>query len=35
MKPLPHNAELLSLAPHLIWFEPPERALAQPIRFLV
>jgi hypothetical protein len=34
MKPLPHNAELLSLAPALIWFESPERALADPVRFL-
>jgi hypothetical protein len=34
MKPLPYNADLLSLAPRVIWFEPPERALAEPIRFL-
>jgi hypothetical protein len=34
MKPLPHNADLLSLAPRIIWFEAPERALADPIRFL-
>ena len=34
MKPLPHNAELLSLALHVIWFEPPAQALAEPIRFL-
>jgi hypothetical protein len=34
MKPLPLNAELLELAPHVIWFEPPERALAEPVRFL-
>jgi hypothetical protein len=34
MKPLPRNADLLGLAPRIIWFEPPERALAEPIRFL-
>jgi len=35
MKPLPCNAELLSLAPRVVWFDKPERALADPIRFLV
>lgn len=34
MKPLPYNADLLSLAPRVVWFESPERALAEPIRFL-
>jgi hypothetical protein len=34
MKALPHNADLLDLAPRVIWFEPPERALAEPARFL-
>ena len=34
MRPLPHTHDLLSLAPRVIWFEPPERALADPIRFL-
>jgi hypothetical protein len=34
MKPLPCNADLLALAPRVIWFEPPERALADPVRFL-
>jgi hypothetical protein len=34
MKALPHNADLLDVAPHVIWFEPPERALADPVRFL-
>ncbi len=34
MKPLPCNDDLLAVAPHVIWFEPPERALADPIRFL-
>ncbi len=35
MKPLPHNEDLLRLAPRVIWFEPPERALADSVRFLV
>jgi hypothetical protein len=34
MKPLPHNADLLGVAPRVVWFEPPERALADPVRFL-
>ena len=34
MKPLPYNADLLSLAPRVVWFESPERAVAEPIRFL-
>jgi hypothetical protein len=34
MKPLPHSHELLALAPRIIWFEPAEKALADPIRFL-
>jgi hypothetical protein len=34
MKPLPQNPDLLKLAPYVIWFEPPERALADPVRFL-
>jgi hypothetical protein len=34
MKPLPHNADLLALAPRVIWFEPAEAALADPVRFL-
>jgi hypothetical protein len=34
MKSLPHNADLLSLAPRVVRFEPPERALAEPVRFL-
>jgi hypothetical protein len=35
MNPLPHNADLLRLAPRVVWFEPAERALAEPVRFLV
>jgi hypothetical protein len=34
MRPLPHNADLLGVAPRVMWFEQPERALAEPIRFL-
>ena len=34
MNPLPHNAELLAIAPRVIWFEEPEKALANPLRFL-
>jgi hypothetical protein len=34
MRPLPHNADLLGVAPRVMWFEPPERALAEPVRFL-
>ncbi len=34
MRPLPHNADLLRVAPRIIWFEPAERALAEPVRFL-
>jgi hypothetical protein len=34
MKPLPHNPDLLAVAPRVIWFEPPEKALADPVRFL-
>jgi hypothetical protein len=34
MKPLPCNVDLLSLAARVVWFEPPERALAEPVRFL-
>lgn len=34
MKPLPHNQDMVSLAPRIIWFESAERALSDPIRFL-
>ena len=34
MNPLPRSAELIELAPSVIWFEAPERALADPVRFL-
>jgi hypothetical protein len=34
MKPLPLTPDLLAIAPRVIWFEPAEQALANPIRFL-
>ena len=34
MKPLPLNPDLLEVASHVMWFEPPGRALADPVRFL-
>jgi hypothetical protein len=34
MRPLPCSPDLLSVAPHVVWFESPEQALANPIRFL-
>jgi len=34
MKPFPLTPDLLIVASHIIWFEPPEQALADPIRFL-
>jgi hypothetical protein len=34
MKPLPNNRDLLTLAPHIVWFEPAEQALSNSIRFL-
>jgi hypothetical protein len=34
MKTLPCNSDLLQVAPNVIWFEPPEKALADPVRFL-
>ena len=34
MKPLPITPELLRVARRVIWFEDPERALADPVQFL-
>ena len=34
MKALPHNPDLLSLAQRVVWFEPAQQALSNPIRFL-
>src|SRR5882757_11256547 len=34
MKPIPLNAETEQIARSLVWFEPPEQALADPVRFM-
>lgn len=34
MKTLPATLELLTVARRVIWFEEPERALADPVQFL-
>jgi len=34
VKPLPVNSDLLDIAPRVMWFEPAERALGDPVRFL-
>jgi hypothetical protein len=34
MRPLPCNPDLLKMARRVIWFEPAEVALADPVRFL-
>lgn len=34
MKPLPVTPALLKVARRVIWFEKPEEALADPVRFL-
>jgi hypothetical protein len=34
VKDLPHTDDLLNVARHIIWFEPPGRALGDPVRFL-
>jgi len=34
VKPLPRNPDLLGVASRIIWFDPPQQALADPIRFL-
>jgi hypothetical protein len=34
VKAIPVTAQTLELARRVIWFEPPEQALADPIRFL-
>jgi hypothetical protein len=31
MKPLPFNDDPRNVAPNVVWFEPPQRALADPI----
>lgn len=34
MKPIPLDPATRALAARLVWFEPPEEALADPIRFM-
>jgi hypothetical protein len=34
MKLIPATTQTLAIAPRIIWFEPPEQALANPIRFM-
>ena len=34
MKPIPLTAETAAVARRVIWFEPPEQALADPVRFM-
>ena len=35
MRALPHHPDLLEVAPRIIWFEPADVALADPVRFLI
>jgi len=34
VKPLPCHPDLLAVAPRVMWFETPEKALADPLRFV-
>lgn len=34
MKPFPLTPEMLEIARRIVWFEPPETALSDPIRFM-
>jgi hypothetical protein len=34
MKPIPLTPEMETVAQRIIWFEPPEKALADPIHFM-
>jgi hypothetical protein len=34
MKPIPAIPEMLTVARRIIWFEPPEKALSNPVRFM-
>ena len=34
MTPIPLTPETAAIAARLVWFEPPEKALADPIRFM-
>jgi hypothetical protein len=34
MRPIPLNRETARVARRVVWFEPPEEALADPVRFM-
>jgi len=34
MKPIPLTVEIEEVARHILWFEPPSEALADPVRFM-
>lgn len=34
MRPIPPTEKMRAVAQRVIWFEPPEQALADPVRFL-
>ena len=34
MKPIPATEKILSVVPRIIWFEPAEKALSDPVRFM-
>src|ERR1700680_192832 len=34
MKPIPFTPETLTVARNIVWFESPEQALADPVRFM-
>jgi hypothetical protein len=34
MKPIPPTPEVLAAARRIVWFEPPQQSLADPVRFL-
>ncbi len=34
MKPIPLNPEIEEVARHIVWFEEPKEALADPVRFM-
>lgn len=34
MRPFPATPQLLGVARRIVWFEDPERALADPVRFM-
>ena len=34
MTPLPNTSEMIEIARRIVWFEAPEKALSEPIRFM-